>query len=88
MAFWLNFILTRSTSKATGQSSQDEKDSFSATDGRYDVTYFWLFSLFVEPRHWVCKPAYLVPALSQDKLGALRQEGHPAQKWGMMEVGR
>ena len=30
----------------------------------------------------VCNPAYLVPDLSQDKLGGLRQEGHPAKKWG------
>jgi len=26
----------------------------------------------------VCKPAYLVPVPSQDKVGGLRQEGHPA----------
>jgi len=26
---------------------------------------------------WVCKPAYLVPVPSQDKVGGLRQEGHP-----------
>jgi len=25
----------------------------------------------------VCYPAYLVPVLSQDKLGGLQQEGHP-----------
>jgi len=25
----------------------------------------------------VCNPAYLVPVPSQDKLGGLRQEGHP-----------
>ena len=31
-----------------------------------------------EPHHWVCKPAYLVPVASQDKVGGLRQEGHPA----------
>ena len=37
---------------------------------------------YIYPSHWVCKPAYLVPVLSQDKLGALRQEGHPAYKWG------
>jgi len=30
-----------------------------------------------QPSHWVCKPAYLVPVLSQDKLGGLQQEGHP-----------
>ena len=35
-----------------------------------------------KPCHWVCKPAYLVPVASQDKLGALRQEGHPALKMG------
>jgi len=28
------------------------------------------------PRHWVCKPAYLVPVPSQDKLRGLWQEGH------------
>ena len=27
---------------------------------------------------WVCKPVYLVPVPSQDKVGGLRQEGHPA----------
>ena len=26
------------------------------------------------PHHWVCKPAYLVPVASQDKVGGLRQE--------------
>jgi len=31
-----------------------------------------------KPRHWVCKPAYLVPLPSQDKVGGLWQEGHPA----------
>jgi len=29
-----------------------------------------------KPSHWVCKPLYLVPVPSQDKLGGLRQEGH------------
>jgi len=33
---------------------------------------------FSYPSHWVCKLAYLVPVQSQDKLGELRQEGHPA----------
>jgi len=28
--------------------------------------------------HLVCKPAHLVPVPSQDKLGGLHQEGHPA----------
>jgi len=28
--------------------------------------------------HWVCKPAYLMPVPSQDKLGGLCEEGHPA----------
>jgi len=28
--------------------------------------------------HRVCKPAYLVPVPSQDKLGGMCQEGHPA----------
>jgi len=28
-----------------------------------------------------------VPTPSQDKLGGLQQEGHPALKWGMREVG-
>jgi len=31
-----------------------------------------------KPSHWVCKPAYLVPLSSQDKLGGLLQEGHLA----------
>jgi len=31
-----------------------------------------------EPSHWVYKPAHLVPVLSQDKVGGLQQEGHPA----------
>ena len=35
-----------------------------------------------KPSHWICKPAYLVPVTSQDKLGGLRQEGHPAKNWG------
>jgi len=29
-------------------------------------------------RHWVWKLAYLVTVLSQDKVGGLRQQGHPA----------
>jgi len=33
------------------------------------------------PSHRVCKPAYLVPVPSQDKLGGLFQERHPAKKW-------
>jgi len=28
--------------------------------------------------YWVCKPAHLVPVPSQDKVGGLWQEGHPA----------
>ena len=35
-----------------------------------------LFFLLQFP--WVCKPAYLVPVPSQDKLGGLCKEGHPA----------
>ena len=31
-----------------------------------------------QPSHWVCKPAYLVPVPSQDKVGGLVEEGHPA----------
>jgi len=31
-----------------------------------------------QPSHWVCKPAYLVPVPSQDKLEGLWQEGHLA----------
>jgi len=27
-----------------------------------------------------------VPVPSQDKVGGLWQEGHPVQKWGMIEV--
>jgi len=34
--------------------------------------------MFPEPSHWVCKPAYLVPVPSHNKLGGLRQEGHQA----------
>jgi len=29
-------------------------------------------------RHWICKPACLVPVPSQDKVGGLQWEGHPA----------
>jgi len=43
---------------------------------------FCLVPADLQPRQWVCKPAYLMPVRSQDKLGGLRQEGHPAQKWG------
>jgi len=32
----------------------------------------------IEPSHQVCKPAYLVPVASGDKLGGLCKEGHPA----------
>jgi len=34
-----------------------------------------------KPSHRIHKPAYLVPVPSQDKLGGLCQEGHPAWKW-------
>jgi len=37
----------------------------------------YFFSFMVES-HRVCKPAYLVPVPSQDKLGGLCQEGHLA----------
>jgi len=30
----------------------------------------------IKPSHWVCKPAYMMPVPSQDKLGGLCQEGH------------
>jgi len=35
--------------------------------------------------HWVCKPAYLVPVPSQDKLGGLQQEGYLSTKSTSME---
>jgi len=38
--------------------------------------------VFIEPSHWVCKPAYLVPVPSLDKVGGLWQEGHPAFSGG------
>jgi len=38
--------------------------------------------LTAQTKPLVCKPAYLVPIPSQDKLEGLQQEGHPAQKWG------
>jgi len=47
-----------------------------------------LLLLCTEPRHWVCKPAYLVPVPRWDKVVGLRQEGYLVWKWGMMEVGR
>jgi len=31
----------------------------------------------------VCKPAYLMPVPSQDKVGGLRQEGHSGIKMGV-----
>jgi len=37
------------------------------------------FSVYLS--HRVCKPAYLVPVPSQDKLEGLCKEGHPAYKW-------
>jgi len=40
-------------------------------------TNFDLLILFGQPHHLVCKPAYFVPAASQDEVGGLRQEGHP-----------
>ena len=45
--------------------------------------YSFLFPLRVGgwPSHWVCKPAYLVPVSSQDKLGGLCEEGHSCIKW-------
>jgi len=50
------------------------------------TNYHWIVLILVSfeiayslmPNHWVCKPAYLVPVPSQDKLGGLYQEGHPA----------
>jgi len=50
--------------------------------------YCLIILIIVEPCHWVCKPAYLVPVPSLDKLEGLRQNGHPALKWGVREVGR
>jgi len=39
----------------------------------------YLFIWFCVPEsHLVCKPAHLVPERSQDKLGGLCHEGHPA----------
>jgi len=40
-----------------------------------------------EPSHWVCKPAYLVPVASQDKLGEFWQKGIWRKNGGMREVG-
>jgi len=36
-----------------------------------------MFSI-IKPGHRICKPEYLVPVPSQDKLGGLCKEGHPA----------
>jgi len=38
---------------------------------------FWgyLDTSGAKPSHWICKPAYLVPVPSQDKLGGLCKEG-------------
>jgi len=38
----------------------------------------YLLTMLLEPSHWVCKPAYLMPVPSQDKVGGLQ---HP-QMWG------
>ena len=40
--------------------------------------YLFIYVFLKEPSHRVCKPAYLVPVPSQDKLGGLCQEAHPA----------
>jgi len=41
------------------------------------VSCFALVVAVVEPHHWACKPASLMLVPSQDKVGGLRQEGHP-----------
>jgi len=46
-----------------------------------------LFYIQLQPSHGVCKPAYLVPVPSQDKLGGLCQKGDPVYNGGMAEVG-
>jgi len=49
----------------------------------YLLVLNFIAAIFVEfigwtqPRHRVCKPAYLVPVPSQDKVEGLQQEGHP-----------
>jgi len=54
---------------------------------RWDCTTSEIIFQLWAPCHWVCNPAYSVPVPSQHKVGGLWQEGHPAQKWGMLEVG-
>jgi len=39
---------------------------------------FCFYACLPETSHRICKPAYLVPVPSQDKLGGLCQEGHLA----------
>jgi len=41
-------------------------------------TNFLFLAAMHSESHWVCKPAYLVPVPSQDKLGRLCKEGDPA----------
>jgi len=50
-------------------------------DGNEDAAWLddmgtWM-NAGMQPRLQVCNPAYVVPVPSQDKLGGLRQEGHP-----------
>jgi len=63
-------------------SCRARKDQF-ITKANSNKEMLFVFNLHnSEPSHWICKPAYLVPVPSQDKLGGLRQEGHPVQKLG------
>ena len=41
---------------------------------------------FVVHVDWVCKPAYLVPVRSQEKLGGCVREGIPRKNGGMAEM--
>jgi len=44
-------------------------------------THFPFLQARSQPSQRVCKPAYLVPVPSQDRLGGLCQEWHTAYKW-------
>jgi len=40
-----------------------------------------------QPSNWICKPAYLVPVPSEDKLGGLASKGIRLKNGGMAEMG-
>jgi len=58
--------------------TQKEENWAMATGNMQRNLMVWMRGLTKPPGNRVCKPAYLVPVPSQDKLGGLCQEGHPA----------